>query len=732
MKIRTRFITASIGALLPVWIGFAIITFIARSSDARKTDAMVGLYVSGISSELSSYFDSAENAASSGAIMQSVFLEAYGEDAEMEWSFSGPFLRGFTEQYPSITGLSLVEADGTFYRTDSEGNPYFGGKATQNDSSPDAAPLSMAHEEFFRKLVTENARGDSFVVVSEPVIEPANHKMCVTTSAPFMRGGKVAGIVSAAQTSDKLAELYAELTAGFEDNFGRNAHLYIISDGGILMSSLQYSEARRGYSDNLLSGSTLTPASTIGQEALSAFNSAKSAAGGAITARLGGAPCYVAAARIGSTPFTLCFSVPRSYMLSATRSILTTGLILIVAVTALLFVIISLATKAVLNSATTMHKTMQDIAEGGGDLTVRIDVRGNDEFAAIGAEFNKFIATLHGMLKSVIDNASSLAKIGGVLEGNLKTISGDVTGITKDIESLNFTAQEQSASVEEASATIKQITQNIDSLARQIEGQSRAVTQSAASVQEMVSHIANISEDVSEAAGSFGELKEASANGKGSISAVHELVSKLIAQSDSLLEANSVIDNIAAQTNLLAMNAAIEAAHAGEAGKGFSVVAEEIRKLAESSSSQSRAIAAGLKATIESIRNIAAATSTADGAFDAVAERISSVTRLVSSIDLAMQEQKTGGMQVLDALRDIESVTAQIKDSSVEMNEGAGTILQEMTRLTSVSQQVEDSASSISKISVEINDLAMAVVNNGSVNRGSVAALMGITEKFVL
>ena len=174
-----------------------------------------------------------------------------------------------------------------------------------------------------------------------------------------------------------------------------------------------------------------------------------------------------------------------------------------------MIVIISLATKAVLNSANTTHETMQDIAEGGGDLTVRIDAKGNDEFAAIGGEFNKFIAALHDMPKSVIGNASSLAKIGGVLEGNLETISSDVTGITKDIESLNFTAQEQSASVEETTATIRQITQNIDSLARQIEGQSQAVTQSAASVHEMASNIANISENVSEAAGSFDELKAA-------------------------------------------------------------------------------------------------------------------------------------------------------------------------------------------------------------------------------
>ena len=388
--------------------------------------------------------------------------------------------------------------------------------------------------------------------------------------------------------------------------------------------------------------------------------------------------------------------------------------------------------RSIVKPILTIRDGLEGIAQGGGDLTVRLEEKGNNEIAAISSSFNKFIATLNSMMGNVSRSAGSMEEIGQALSGNAAEISSNVSSIVENIESLSFTAEEQSASVTETSSTITQIAHNIESLTGQIENQSAAVTESSAAVQQMVANIGSISDNVTKATGSFDELKQSANDGKGSINAVQELVSKLSAQSDSLLEANSVIDNIASQTNLLAMNAAIEAAHAGEAGKGFSVVAEEIRKLAENSASQSKTIAAGLKSTIASINNIAQATTTADSAFDAVATRISAITDLVSSINLAMSEQNAGGRQVLEALRDIEGITTNIRDGAVEMNTGTETILKEISRLSSVSQSVTDRSQSIAKAAEEINGTVAEIVLNTGKNKKTVDTLVDITGKFKL
>ncbi len=369
---------------------------------------------------------------------------------------------------------------------------------------------------------------------------------------------------------------------------------------------------------------------------------------------------------------------------------------------------------------------------GEKDITKRIVVRSVDEISSIAARMNAFSDSLHGMIKDVSESAGAMETAAQTLSDNASSISSGVSSISKDIGDLNFTTEEQSASVTETSATITQIAQNIESLTQQIESQSTAVTESSASLQQMVANIGAISENAAKASGSFDELKGSAAGGKESITNVQSLVNGLITQSDSLLEANSVIDNIAAQTNLLAMNAAIEAAHAGEAGKGFAVVADEIRKLAESSASQSKTIAQGLKSTIESIKNIASATSTADGAFDSVAAKIDAVTGLVNEINLAMLEQASGSRQVLEALQDIENVTVQIRDGAIEMNSGTESILKEIMRLSGVSQQVQDRSSSIAKAAEAISAAVAEIVRNTGSNKEAIGVLVSITSKFKL
>ena len=377
-------------------------------------------------------------------------------------------------------------------------------------------------------------------------------------------------------------------------------------------------------------------------------------------------------------------------------------------------------------------KTLQDIAEGSGDLTYRLAVLGRDETTDVSHYFNKFIETLHGMISQVKAQADAMGEISAELEDKSNSIKGGIEGITANVADLNFQTEEQTASVTETSSTIHQIAKNIESLSQQIEGQSASVTESSAAIQQMVSNINSISTNLDRAGSGFEYLLTASGTGRDSMQHVIELVKDVSSQSEHLLETNEIINSIASQTNLLAMNAAIEAAHAGDAGKGFSVVSDEIRKLAESSAEQSKVIEGELKKVVNKINTIVDASAKADDAFSAVAKQIKEANGLIQEIRMAMKEQNEGSRQVLEALDEIQNITMQIRDGSLEMNQGAAMILKEMVRLEDVSLKVQRSTQDIARASDTIGQTIEEIQRATGKNTEAVRSLNDITGRFKL
>ena len=725
MKIRIKLIVAVLISLLPILAGLALITGTARSSDISKTTDLIAEYTGSVASDITAFFNYGVDMAKYLAILQSNAMLAWNDGL-------GLIFKSYRDANDFVADVALVMEDGSYCITSTDGNPYQGGRATVDNSDPEAAPIMLTDRDYYQALVVNNPSARFFTFITEPYANALLDYKRVLANAPIINGGRSRGLVCVTQTTNELSAVYSKSTANFYDRFGDAAHLYLISDGGQLLTSLEYSSERRAYVDSLADVRDAVYSDSLGQEALSAFSAAQAGGGAIISTRLDGKRQFVSSTRIEGTPYTLCFAVPRSAMLGSADRIMAISAISFVLIAALLFGILIGITKSMIASLDAIDGTMKEIGDGAGDLTARLEERGDDELTVISKSFNKFVRTLHDMILSISESAASMHEIGDGLTNSVAVISRDVSTIAKEIDNLNSSIEEQSASVTGTSMTITQVAQNIESLNVQIESQSSAVAQSSSAVHQMVANIGSISENVSKAQVSFDELKKSATDGRESIASVHDLVIKLTEQSASLLEANSVVDNIANQTNLLAMNAAIEAAHAGEAGKGFSVVAEEIRKLAESSASQSKTIAAGLKATIAAINTIAQATATADAAFDSVAAKIGSVTELVSAINLAMNEQNAGGRQVLEALRDIEDVTTSIRGGAVEMNSGTETILKEMSRLTDVSQAVQERSESIAKATLTIDGELREIVNRTGSNSEAIDVLVDITGKFKL
>jgi methyl-accepting chemotaxis protein len=207
-------------------------------------------------------------------------------------------------------------------------------------------------------------------------------------------------------------------------------------------------------------------------------------------------------------------------------------------------------------------------------------------------------------------------------------------------------------------------------------------------------------------------------------------IQEIARESEGLLEINAVMENIASQTNLLSMNAAIEAAHAGEAGKGFAVVADEIRKLAESSGEQSKTISSVLKKIKESIDKITKSTDAVLNKFEAIDTGVKIVADQEENIRNAMEEQGEGSKQILDAIGQLNDITQLVKSGSVEMLEGSKEVIQESKNLEMVTQEITNGMNEMATGADQINAAVTRVNTISGQNKESIDVLVKEVSRF--
>jgi len=367
---------------------------------------------------------------------------------------------------------------------------------------------------------------------------------------------------------------------------------------------------------------------------------------------------------------------------------------------------------------------------GSGDLTRRVSVKSKDEIGELANGFNAMLDNIKNLIATIKKESEHLSGIGDALSGSSKKTTAAVEEITGNIQNIQSLAVNQSASVTQTNVTMEQISGNIRRLNDHVGHQTESVSQSSSAVEEMLANIQSVTQTLFRNTDKVNELTEASGIGRGSLQTVFTDVQEIARESEGLLQINSVMENIASQTNLLSMNAAIEAAHAGEAGKGFAVVAGEIRKLAESSSRQSKTIVAVLNKIKGSIDKISNSTGSVLEKFEAIEGGIRTVSSQEENIRGAMEEQGEGSKQILDAIVQLNEITRQVKSSSVEMLEGAKDIINEGRNLERATGEITGGMVEIAESAGQINAAVNEVNSISGQNKEIIDSLVVAVSRF--
>lgn len=340
-----------------------------------------------------------------------------------------------------------------------------------------------------------------------------------------------------------------------------------------------------------------------------------------------------------------------------------------------------------------------------GDLNISLPHLSNDELGDTSDAFNTFISKLSASISEIKQSVEQTGQNVADLQAAMINTDASVNEINKLSETVKKSVIDQAAVISEVAATIEQIDQTIAHQDQRINDQSASVVESSAAIEQMIANIQSIAKNLENSSREFERLQQAIKSGDSAVDGLKTNVELLSQQSDSVIAANTIIKNIASQTNLLAMNAAIEAAHAGDAGRGFAVVADEIRKLAEVSNQQSKLISDSVKQLKNTIEQAVTITGQTGSSFEVIISAVQRVNDIEREIQFAMDEQSTGSSQILEALTGINDITSEVHVGSTQMKEGSKAIIHEINGLVSRTEQVKD-------MSIDVAEKAHQVKKN--------------------
>ena len=372
-------------------------------------------------------------------------------------------------------------------------------------------------------------------------------------------------------------------------------------------------------------------------------------------------------------------------------------------------ILVAIATLVALGISRRIGRSLASIGEGLGviqqrDLTREIPRTSNDEIGTLTDSLNTFFASLRGNVERIKQEADTNESIKDELVTAAHETASFTAEISRNAKSMTGEVSDLDESIGAATEETDAIVTEISSLDERIQSQMAMVEESTASINQMIASLGNMNQTTSNSLAAAEKLVQTAQTGDKRIGALLERIEGVNEQAGEISRIASVIQGIAASTNMLAMNAAIEAAHAGEYGRGFSVVAQEIRSLAEASAQNSKEISTELKQIVGAITEATEESRQSRVAFTQVDQGVQSVARALQEISVGMNEIEGGGREVLTAMRELSDASTAIQAGSVSMNERSGQIRQRIASIRDGSRQVSIAVDGISSELERINE----------------------------
>jgi methyl-accepting chemotaxis protein len=627
-NIRSKLVTSLMGiCIIPLLILGYGANWQAKSILNDKLKVTSQQTLAEVNSGIDNYFEGFNTM----IIMLSNNYNFVNADKDEPYSFIPPLLKNVKDSNNDIFSTYLGTADGKFL-------------IYPNEKMPEG--FNHMERPWYKQAVENKGK----VIITLPFKDAQTGKSVVAIAKAIEREGKIVGVCSMSVSLDTLTEKISSKKIGLS---------------GYIFAADVEGKSMIAHANKDLIGTDVASKQNF-------WNEVKAAEKGFLTYTFNNAQKFGVYETNSLTGWKLVATLDEKEITNDTKSILTTTLIIILAIGIISAILSLFLSKGISNNI----KNLKDVFEkaAGGDLTVKIKASTKDEFMDLANSFNEMIDNISNLMSNAFSSSKTVLETSANLASMSEEVTASIGEVAKAIEEVSEGATNQAQNAQNSAVEMNDLANSLDK-----------ISENSSEMDNLSINTKNLGD---KGLSMIDTLIEKSNKTKISTSEVNDIVKDM---NDSTKKINNISETIAAiteQTNLLSLNASIESARAGEAGKGFAVVAEEIRKLAE----QSKESTEEIKVIIDSIQTKS----------DTAVNAIKQTEEIVIEQELAVGKTQEIFNEILNAIESMIKKVEEVKKSTEDMNQKKLSVVSEIENISSISQETASVSEEVTASTEEI------------------------------